>query len=123
MEQLQENVVQLERDKEHWMLEFKLLQRRYEKATSANSTIPQQSSSDSGLPSSSNTSTNKTSSSGASNLDESGENRERLIKKHFSDKMAELSRQLQLTDSKAVHFYSEVCHSLTANHCILACSS
>lgn len=36
------------------------------------------------------------------------ESREDLIKNHYMARIAELTSQLQLADSKSVHFYSEV---------------
>ena len=39
---------------------------------------------------------------------EEAELREQLIAKHYSRRIAELTSQLQLADSKALHFYAEV---------------
>ena len=39
---------------------------------------------------------------------EEAELREQLIAKHYSQRVAELTSQLQLADSKALHFYAEV---------------
>lgn len=36
------------------------------------------------------------------------ESREDLIKNHYMARIAELTSQLQLADSKSVHFYAEV---------------
>ena len=38
-----------------------------------------------------------------------GETREVLIKSHFAQRIAELTNQLQMADSKAVHYNAEVC--------------
>ena len=89
--------MQLERDKEHWMLEFKLLQRRYEKLSSANAS-PRSNDGDANSNTRPHTTVDATTDA----------EREEFIKKHFSDKITELSRQLQLADSKAIHFFSEV---------------
>ena len=37
-----------------------------------------------------------------------GETREALIKSHFAQRIAELTNQLQMADSKAVHYNAEV---------------
>jgi len=39
---------------------------------------------------------------------EEAELREQLITKHYTRRVAELTSQLQLADSKAMHFYAEV---------------
>jgi len=39
---------------------------------------------------------------------EEAELREQLITKHYSRRIAELTSQLQLADSKALHFFAEV---------------
>ena len=39
------------------------------------------------------------------------ESREQLIKTHYMARVGELTTQLQISDSKAVHFHSEVKHS------------
>lgn len=36
------------------------------------------------------------------------ESREHLIKSHYMSRVAELTTQLQMSDSKAVHFHAEV---------------
>lgn len=36
------------------------------------------------------------------------ESREQLIKSHYMARVGELTTQLQISDSKAVHFHSEV---------------
>jgi len=41
---------------------------------------------------------------------EEAELREQLISKHYSRRVTELTSQLQLSDSKALHFYAEVLH-------------
>ena len=43
---------------------------------------------------------------------EEAELREQLITNHYSRRVAELTSQLQLADSKALHFYAEVLQSL-----------
>lgn len=40
------------------------------------------------------------------------ESREHLIKTHYMARVGELTTQLQISDSKAVHFHSEVTLSL-----------
>lgn len=40
-----------------------------------------------------------------------GESREQLIKTHYMARVGELTTQLQISDSKAVHFHSEVRHT------------
>lgn len=40
------------------------------------------------------------------------ESREQLIKTHYMARVGELTTQLQISDSKAVHFHSEVKPSL-----------
>lgn len=40
------------------------------------------------------------------------ESREHLIKTHYMTRVGELTTQLQISDSKAVHFHSEVTPSL-----------
>lgn len=39
------------------------------------------------------------------------ESREQLIKTHYMARVGELTTQLQISDSKAVHFHSEVKHT------------
>lgn len=41
------------------------------------------------------------------------ESREQLIKTHYMVRVGELTTQLQISDSKAVHFHSEVRETLT----------
>ncbi len=36
------------------------------------------------------------------------DNREKLIKQHFTNRITELSTQFQVADSKALHFHAEV---------------
>ena len=44
-----------------------------------------------------------------------GETREVLIKSHFAQRIAELTNQLQMADSKAVHYNAEVCSESSVN--------
>lgn len=45
------------------------------------------------------------------------ESREQLIKTHYMARVGELTTQLQISDSKAVHFHSEV--NVYLSHCFL----
>ena len=48
-----------------------------------------------------------------------GETREALIKSHFAQRIAELTNQLQMADSKAVHYNAEVRITYLFNYLII----
>ncbi|KAH8027897.1 hypothetical protein HPB51_011127 [Rhipicephalus microplus] len=83
LESLKNKVWKLEEEKEHWMLEWQLLQAKYERQ--AKDVLPV---------------------SGLSQGEGDGHDGQ-LIVDHFKARIKEMIRQNQLADSKAVYYYSE----------------
>ncbi|XP_049266724.1 protein phosphatase 1 regulatory subunit 21 isoform X2 [Rhipicephalus sanguineus] len=83
LESLKSKVWKLEEEKEHWMLEWQLLQAKYERQ--AKTMLPV---------------------SGQSQGEGDGHDGQ-LIMDHFKARIKEMIRQNQLADSKAVYYYSE----------------
>ncbi|XP_064622377.1 protein phosphatase 1 regulatory subunit 21-like [Lineus longissimus] len=134
-----EKVNKLEQDKEHWMLEAQLLQIKYEKEQKRIADLERQvklqqarltgSIEDNLEAGAAEVQAAKTGHGTqhkqAKLVDESlvgrletvnvtddeKDTREQLIKSHFTNRVAELSTQLQMSDSKAVNFYAE-CRAL-----------
>lgn len=123
--QTQEKISRLEQEKEHWLLEAQLGQVRLEKE---NQRIAQLEAQVSGVVGSHSRSSSESSKTGrtesteliqdtsmvgmvtitsCSDIDEDQESREQLIKTHYLSRVSELTAQLQMCDSKAVHFHSE----------------
>ncbi|XP_014680218.1 PREDICTED: protein phosphatase 1 regulatory subunit 21-like isoform X2 [Priapulus caudatus] len=100
---LTERISKLEQEKEHWMLEAKLLQIRLEKMISdapnfvqpASDTAQQQHQQK-------DNNTDVASSSSDYHM------RETLIRTHFNDRISAISQDLQLADSKSVLFHAEL---------------
>uniref|UniRef100_A0A673CPR7 Protein phosphatase 1 regulatory subunit 21 n=1 Tax=Sphaeramia orbicularis TaxID=375764 RepID=A0A673CPR7_9TELE len=116
VQQSQEKIARLEQEKEHWLLEAQLGKVRLEKENQRIADLEAQLAAALGGSPSSQT-------AAASTLvgmlwvlclclqvgDE--ESREQLIKTHYMVRVGELTTQLQISDSKAVHFHSE-CRAL-----------
>ncbi|KAL1485003.1 hypothetical protein MTO96_032242 [Rhipicephalus appendiculatus] len=81
LESLKNKVWKLEEEKEHWMLEWQLLQAKYERQ--AKDMLP------------------------VSGLSQGDGHDGQLIVDHFKARVKEMVRQNQLADSKAVYYYSE----------------
>ncbi|XP_041107699.1 protein phosphatase 1 regulatory subunit 21 isoform X1 [Polyodon spathula] len=139
--QSQEKIVKLEQEKEHWMLEAQLARIRLEKENQRISELEAQlagsSSSQLSLPTPESPSSQPTPEEEGKEPGERGlgepirsasligmlttkseevkvpdeECREQLIKSHYMSRVAELTSQLQVADSKAVHFNAE-CRAL-----------
>uniref|UniRef100_A0AAX7TCQ1 Protein phosphatase 1 regulatory subunit 21 n=1 Tax=Astatotilapia calliptera TaxID=8154 RepID=A0AAX7TCQ1_ASTCA len=113
VQQSQEKIARLEQEKEHWLLEAQLGKVRLEKENQRIAELEAQlAAALGGSPNS------QTAAAGALTLmlcltlqvgDE--ESREQLIKSHYMARVGELTTQLQISDSKAVHFHSE-CRAL-----------
>uniref|UniRef100_A0A3P8VYY5 Protein phosphatase 1 regulatory subunit 21 n=1 Tax=Cynoglossus semilaevis TaxID=244447 RepID=A0A3P8VYY5_CYNSE len=120
VQQSLEKITRLEQEKEHWLLEAQLGKVRLEKenqriaeleiqlaaALGGNLNLQTSGGSVSDL---SNEETTSTTEQKTTAGDE--ESREQLIKTHYMTRVGELTTQLQISDSKAVHFYSE-CRAL-----------
>ncbi|XP_077522611.1 protein phosphatase 1 regulatory subunit 21 [Amblyomma americanum] len=85
LESLKNKVRKLEEEKEHWMLEWQLMQAKYERQ--AKDMLPV--------------------SGQLLNQGEGDGHDGRVIAEHFKARMKEMIRQNQLADSKAVYYYSE----------------
>uniref|UniRef100_A0A7N6B4W2 Protein phosphatase 1 regulatory subunit 21 n=1 Tax=Anabas testudineus TaxID=64144 RepID=A0A7N6B4W2_ANATE len=124
VQQSQEKIARLEQEKEHWLLEAQLGKVRLEKENQRIADLEAQLEAALGGSLSSQAATanipaqsyeeaetefllNKTQTSNVG--DE--ESREQLIKTHYMSRVGELTTQLQISDSKAVHFHSE-CRAL-----------
>uniref|UniRef100_A0A3Q4MUB5 Protein phosphatase 1 regulatory subunit 21 n=1 Tax=Neolamprologus brichardi TaxID=32507 RepID=A0A3Q4MUB5_NEOBR len=117
VQQSQEKIARLEQEKEHWLLEAQLGKVRLEKENQRIVELEAQlAAALGGSPNS------QTAAAGDNKIlcslmlcltlqvgDE--ESREQLIKSHYMARVGELTTQLQISDSKAVHFHSE-CRAL-----------
>uniref|UniRef100_A0AAR2L8P6 Protein phosphatase 1 regulatory subunit 21 n=1 Tax=Pygocentrus nattereri TaxID=42514 RepID=A0AAR2L8P6_PYGNA len=102
VQQSQEKIARLEQEKEHWLLEAQLARVRLEKESQRIVELEAQLSAALGGDSVTTTSSQTVG-------DE--ESREHLIKTHYMTRVADLTTQLQMSDSKAVHFHAE-CRAL-----------
>uniref|UniRef100_A0A8C5NC65 Protein phosphatase 1 regulatory subunit 21 n=1 Tax=Gouania willdenowi TaxID=441366 RepID=A0A8C5NC65_GOUWI len=100
VQQSLDKIGRLEQEKEHWLLEAQLGKVRLEKESQRIADLEAQLAAALGQSPSSQT---------AAAGDE--ESREKLIKTHYMARVGELTTQLQISDSKAVHFHSE-CRAL-----------
>uniref|UniRef100_A0A8C9WL37 Protein phosphatase 1 regulatory subunit 21 n=1 Tax=Scleropages formosus TaxID=113540 RepID=A0A8C9WL37_SCLFO len=101
VQQSQEKIARLEQEKEHWLLEAQLGRVRLEKESLRIADLEARLAAALG-----------TSPIGMLTTTLSGEDsREQLIKAHYMARVGELTTQLQMSDSKAVHFYAE-CRAL-----------
>uniref|UniRef100_A0A3Q2XYU3 Protein phosphatase 1 regulatory subunit 21 n=1 Tax=Hippocampus comes TaxID=109280 RepID=A0A3Q2XYU3_HIPCM len=103
VQQGQEKIARLEQEKEHWLLEAQLGKVRLEKENQRISDLEAQLAMALGEGQISQT-------SAVSSVGDE-ESREQLIKTHYMTRVGELTTQLQVSDSKAVHFHSE-CRAL-----------
>uniref|UniRef100_A0A674PQA5 Protein phosphatase 1 regulatory subunit 21 n=1 Tax=Takifugu rubripes TaxID=31033 RepID=A0A674PQA5_TAKRU len=106
VQQSLEKIARLEQEKEHWLLEAQLGKVRLEKENQRIADLEAQ------LAAAESTAAGKEltlCTSLVSVGDE--ESREQLIKTHYMARVGELTTQLQISDSKAVHFHSE-CRAL-----------
>uniref|UniRef100_A0A673CGW8 Protein phosphatase 1 regulatory subunit 21 C-terminal domain-containing protein n=1 Tax=Sphaeramia orbicularis TaxID=375764 RepID=A0A673CGW8_9TELE len=110
VQQSQEKIARLEQEKEHWLLEAQLGKVRLEKENQRIADLEAQLAAALGGSPSSQTAAASTL---AQSHEEVGdeESREQLIKTHYMVRVGELTTQLQISDSKAVHFHSE-CRAL-----------
>uniref|UniRef100_A0A4W6F0Z2 Protein phosphatase 1 regulatory subunit 21 n=1 Tax=Lates calcarifer TaxID=8187 RepID=A0A4W6F0Z2_LATCA len=111
VQQSQEKIARLEQEKEHWLLEAQLGKVRLEKENQRIADLEAQLAA--ALGGSPNSQTAAASTLSAQSHEEVGdeESREQLIKTHYMARVGELTTQLQISDSKAVHFHSE-CRAL-----------
>uniref|UniRef100_A0A3B3XTK0 Protein phosphatase 1 regulatory subunit 21 n=1 Tax=Poecilia mexicana TaxID=48701 RepID=A0A3B3XTK0_9TELE len=110
VQQSQEKIARLEQEKEHWLLEAQLGKVRLEKENQRIADLEAQLAAALGGSQSSQTATDgRLTQSNEEVGDE--ESREQLIKTHYMTRVGELTTQLQVSDSKAVHFHSE-CRAL-----------
>uniref|UniRef100_A0A4W3GS87 Protein phosphatase 1 regulatory subunit 21 n=1 Tax=Callorhinchus milii TaxID=7868 RepID=A0A4W3GS87_CALMI len=110
--QSQEKIAKLEQEKEHWMLETQLAKIKLEKENQRIADLEVQLKTT--FPGHMPLVDSNQEEDSALNL-ETGilheDSREYLIKSHYMTRVAELTSQLQVADSKSVHFYSE-CRAL-----------
>uniref|UniRef100_A0A3Q0SSL6 Protein phosphatase 1 regulatory subunit 21 n=1 Tax=Amphilophus citrinellus TaxID=61819 RepID=A0A3Q0SSL6_AMPCI len=135
VQQSQEKIARLEQEKEHWLLEAQLGKVRLEKENQRITELEAQLAAALGGSPNSQTAAASTLTQGqeeaATELKAAGkeptlctslvllsdcsvgdeESREQLIKSHYMARVGELTTQLQISDSKAVHFHSE-CRAL-----------
>uniref|UniRef100_A0A3Q3IX81 Protein phosphatase 1 regulatory subunit 21 n=1 Tax=Monopterus albus TaxID=43700 RepID=A0A3Q3IX81_MONAL len=128
VQQSQEKIARLEQEKEHWLLEAQLGKVRLEKENQRIADLEVQLAAALGGSSNSPTATVSTlaesQEEAETELTAAGkemtlctslvgdeESREQLIKTHYMARVGELTTQLQISDSKAVHFHSE-CRAL-----------
>ncbi|XP_038669714.1 protein phosphatase 1 regulatory subunit 21 isoform X2 [Scyliorhinus canicula] len=136
VQQSQEKIAKLEQEKEHWMLEAQLAKIKLEKENQrlidmenqfkTTSTGPMPSIQENGAipkiedlhlverdsgPVKSTSLVGLLTTSTINNEIPDAESREQLIKSHYMMRVAELTSQLQIADSKSVHFYAE-CRAL-----------
>uniref|UniRef100_A0A667XH46 Protein phosphatase 1 regulatory subunit 21 n=1 Tax=Myripristis murdjan TaxID=586833 RepID=A0A667XH46_9TELE len=106
VQQSQEKIARLEQEKEHWLLEAQLGKVRLEKENQRIADLEAQLAAALGGSPTAHTAL-------ASTLihSQEDESREQLIKTHYMARVGELTTQLQISDSKAVHFHSE-CRAL-----------
>uniref|UniRef100_A0AAQ5XA15 Protein phosphatase 1 regulatory subunit 21 n=1 Tax=Amphiprion ocellaris TaxID=80972 RepID=A0AAQ5XA15_AMPOC len=120
VQQSQEKIARLEQEKEHWLLEAQLGKVRLEKENQRIADLEAQLAAALGGSPNSQTAAAST----LAQSQEEGvllffscsshtkpESREQLIKTHYMARVGELTTQLQISDSKAVHFHSE-CRAL-----------
>uniref|UniRef100_UPI00358FB181 protein phosphatase 1 regulatory subunit 21 isoform X2 n=1 Tax=Myxine glutinosa TaxID=7769 RepID=UPI00358FB181 len=132
LHQSQQNVVRLEQEKEHWQLECQLVQARLSRELQehlrnlrsdgrigAPDGAPAELCLESGERDGNRDKTQDTARMVGKfpNIERNGtgsekESREELIKKYYAKRIAELTLQLQLADSKAIHFHAE-CRALS----------
>uniref|UniRef100_A0A8C5HEY3 Protein phosphatase 1 regulatory subunit 21 n=1 Tax=Gouania willdenowi TaxID=441366 RepID=A0A8C5HEY3_GOUWI len=105
VQQSLDKIGRLEQEKEHWLLEAQLGKVRLEKESQRIADLEAQLAAALGQSPSSQTALCLSEQAG----DE--ESREKLIKTHYMARVGELTTQLQISDSKAVHFHSE-CRAL-----------
>uniref|UniRef100_A0A3Q3MMY2 Protein phosphatase 1 regulatory subunit 21 n=1 Tax=Labrus bergylta TaxID=56723 RepID=A0A3Q3MMY2_9LABR len=105
VQQSQEKIARLEQEKEHWLLEAQLGKVRLEKENQRIADLEAQ------LAAALGGSPDSRTAAAASTLVGDEESREQLIKTHYMARVGELTTQLQISDSKAVHFHSE-CRAL-----------
>uniref|UniRef100_A0A669CDQ6 Protein phosphatase 1 regulatory subunit 21 n=1 Tax=Oreochromis niloticus TaxID=8128 RepID=A0A669CDQ6_ORENI len=117
VQQSQEKIARLEQEKEHWLLEAQLGKVRLEKENQRIAELEAQLAAALGGSLNSQTAAAGALTRGheeaAAELKAVGdeESREQLIKSHYMARVGELTTQLQISDSKAVHFHSE-CRAL-----------
>uniref|UniRef100_A0A665WUM9 Protein phosphatase 1 regulatory subunit 21 C-terminal domain-containing protein n=1 Tax=Echeneis naucrates TaxID=173247 RepID=A0A665WUM9_ECHNA len=110
VQQSQEKIARLEQEKEHWLLEAQLGKVRLEKENQRIGDLEAQlAAALGGSPNSQPAATSTLAQSHEEVGDE--ESREQLIKTHYMTRVGELTTQLQISDSKSVHFHSE-CRAL-----------
>uniref|UniRef100_A0A667X754 Protein phosphatase 1 regulatory subunit 21 n=1 Tax=Myripristis murdjan TaxID=586833 RepID=A0A667X754_9TELE len=112
VQQSQEKIARLEQEKEHWLLEAQLGKVRLEKENQRIADLEAQLAAALGGSPTAHTALKIFSSQSMGVLLFSlVESREQLIKTHYMARVGELTTQLQISDSKAVHFHSE-CRAL-----------
>uniref|UniRef100_A0AAR2KQB8 Protein phosphatase 1 regulatory subunit 21 n=1 Tax=Pygocentrus nattereri TaxID=42514 RepID=A0AAR2KQB8_PYGNA len=115
VQQSQEKIARLEQEKEHWLLEAQLARVRLEKESQRIVELEAQLSAalggDSVTTTSSQTEKTGREVSHSTSVVGDEESREHLIKTHYMTRVADLTTQLQMSDSKAVHFHAE-CRAL-----------
>uniref|UniRef100_A0A3P9QIW3 Protein phosphatase 1 regulatory subunit 21 n=1 Tax=Poecilia reticulata TaxID=8081 RepID=A0A3P9QIW3_POERE len=128
VQQSQEKITRLEQEKEHWLLEAQLGKVRLEKenqriadleaqlAAALGGSQSSQTAADGRLTQSHEEAETAQKAAGkettlCTSLVGDEESREQLIKTHYMTRVGELTTQLQVSDSKAVHFHSE-CRAL-----------
>uniref|UniRef100_A0A7N6AYB9 Protein phosphatase 1 regulatory subunit 21 n=1 Tax=Anabas testudineus TaxID=64144 RepID=A0A7N6AYB9_ANATE len=117
VQQSQEKIARLEQEKEHWLLEAQLGKVRLEKENQRIADLEAQLEAALGgsLSSQAATANIPAQSYEEAETEQKAvgdeESREQLIKTHYMSRVGELTTQLQISDSKAVHFHSE-CRAL-----------
>uniref|UniRef100_A0A8C9TNP4 Protein phosphatase 1 regulatory subunit 21 n=1 Tax=Scleropages formosus TaxID=113540 RepID=A0A8C9TNP4_SCLFO len=107
VQQSQEKIARLEQEKEHWLLEAQLGRVRLEKESLRIADLEARLAAALGTSPAVQPPPQDGSTSPATQED----SREQLIKAHYMARVGELTTQLQMSDSKAVHFYAE-CRAL-----------
>uniref|UniRef100_A0A8C2X4S8 Protein phosphatase 1 regulatory subunit 21 n=1 Tax=Cyclopterus lumpus TaxID=8103 RepID=A0A8C2X4S8_CYCLU len=107
VQQSQDKIARLEQEKEHWLLEAQLGKVRLEKENQRIADLESQLAAEAEREQ--NAAGKETTLCTSLVGDE--ESREQLIKTHYMARVGELTTQLQISDSKAVHFHSE-CRAL-----------
>uniref|UniRef100_A0AAX7SWL8 Protein phosphatase 1 regulatory subunit 21 n=1 Tax=Astatotilapia calliptera TaxID=8154 RepID=A0AAX7SWL8_ASTCA len=110
VQQSQEKIARLEQEKEHWLLEAQLGKVRLEKENQRIAELEAQLAAALGGSPNSQTAAAGALTRGHEEVGDE-ESREQLIKSHYMARVGELTTQLQISDSKAVHFHSE-CRAL-----------
>uniref|UniRef100_A0AAQ5YCD9 Protein phosphatase 1 regulatory subunit 21 n=1 Tax=Amphiprion ocellaris TaxID=80972 RepID=A0AAQ5YCD9_AMPOC len=121
VQQSQEKIARLEQEKEHWLLEAQLGKVRLEKENQRIADLEAQLAAALGGSPNSQTAAASTLAQSQEEAETEvhstdiiqsyEESREQLIKTHYMARVGELTTQLQISDSKAVHFHSE-CRAL-----------